>query len=63
MTVSGLHTFSFTPSTTTVGGTTFAQNEEYSGGVSFLMQPWLFGKAIKDQFEVFNADLKKKMET
>jgi len=62
MTVSGLHTFSFTPSNVTPGGTTFVHKEVYSGGISFLMQPWLLGNQIKCQFEKFNADLKKKVE-
>jgi len=62
MTVSGLHTFSFTPSSINEGGTTFVQQEVYSGGLYFLMQPWLLGKQIKAQFEKFNSDLKRKVE-
>ncbi|KAI9644091.1 hypothetical protein NHQ30_007443 [Ciborinia camelliae] len=56
MTVSGLHSFLIEPSKTKPGSTTFTQMEEYSGGVSFLMQPWLMGKSIKGQFEKYNAD-------
>ncbi|PQE12336.1 Polyketide cyclase dehydrase protein [Rutstroemia sp. NJR-2017a BVV2] len=62
MSVSGLHSFLFEPSTVTPGNTTFTQMEEYSGPISFLMQPWLMGRTIKGQFEKFNADLKAKCE-
>lgn len=60
--VAGLHTFEFNPSTTTPGGTTFIQKEEYSGLLAFLMTPSLLGKKIKGQFERFNADLKGRVE-
>ncbi|THV48222.1 hypothetical protein BGAL_0261g00120 [Botrytis galanthina] len=63
MTVSGLHSFLIEPSKSNPGGTIFTQMEEYSGGISFLMQPWLLGKPIKGQFEEFNTDLKKKCES
>jgi len=63
MTVSGLHSFTFEPSKSTSDGTTFIQQEEYSGGISFLMQPWLLGRAIKGQFGEFNEDLKKRAES
>jgi hypothetical protein len=62
-TVAGLHTFTFKPSATTEGGTTFSQIEQYSGGVSFLMQPWLLARPIKGQFEKFNRDLKARVES
>ncbi|PQE34041.1 Polyketide cyclase dehydrase protein [Rutstroemia sp. NJR-2017a WRK4] len=62
MSVSGLHSFLFEPSTVTPGNTTFTQMEEYSGPISFLMQPWLMGRTIKGQFEKFNADLKARCE-
>lgn len=31
--------------------------------LSFLMHPQLMGKSIKEQFDGFNADLKKKAES
>ncbi|ATZ56928.1 hypothetical protein BCIN_14g01350 [Botrytis cinerea B05.10] len=62
MTVSGLHSFLIEPSNSNPGGTTFTQVEEYSGGISFLMRPWLLGKPIKGQFEKYNTDLKKRCE-
>ncbi|CAD6442561.1 12bea38f-6b97-4f48-abdd-6a0ca8cc8466 [Sclerotinia trifoliorum] len=62
MIVSGLHSFLIEPSKSNPGGTTFTQTEVYSGGVSFLMQPWLMGKPIKGWFEKYNTDLKKKCE-
>ena len=47
----------------TVGGTTFQQNEEYSGLLSFVMNPSLPpGKKIKGQFEEFNQDIKVRAE-
>ncbi|TGO61114.1 hypothetical protein BOTNAR_0134g00120 [Botryotinia narcissicola] len=63
MTVAGLHSFLIEPSKSNPGGTIFTQTEEYSGGISFLMQPWLLGKPIKGQFEEFNTDMKKKCES
>ncbi|TGO34334.1 hypothetical protein BHYA_0202g00190 [Botrytis hyacinthi] len=63
MTVSGLHSFLIESSKSNPSGTTFTQMEVYSGGVSFLMQPWLIGKPIKGQFEKYNADLKKKCKS
>ncbi|TEY86635.1 hypothetical protein BOTCAL_0005g00570 [Botryotinia calthae] len=62
MTVSGLHSFLIEPSNSNPGSTTFTQMEEYSGGVSFLMQSWLLGIPIKGQFEKYNTDSKNRCE-
>ncbi|KAL8760884.1 MAG: hypothetical protein Q9184_002949 [Pyrenodesmia sp. 2 TL-2023] len=60
--VAGLHTFEYRPSTSTPGGTTFIQKEEYSGLLAFLMSPSLAGRKIMGQFEKFNTDLKMRVE-
>jgi hypothetical protein len=62
-TVWGIHSFIFEESKVTPGGTTFRQTEDLSGALSFLMHPALMGKGIKEKFEGFNADLKKKAES
>lgn len=62
-TVWGIHSFIFEESKVTPGRTTFRQTEDLSGALSFLMHPALMGKGIKEKFEGFNADLKKKAES
>ncbi|KAF4637090.1 hypothetical protein G7Y89_g996 [Cudoniella acicularis] len=62
MGITGLHSFLFEPSKVVKGGTTFTQKEEFSGAISFLMQPWLLGSKLNAGFQKFNADLKVRVE-
>ncbi|KAF2022350.1 hypothetical protein BU24DRAFT_363586 [Aaosphaeria arxii CBS 175.79] len=61
----GEHNFSYEPSKTTPGGTTFSQWEEFSGILSFLMGEGALAKwyGMREQsatgWEKFNQDLKK----
>jgi len=57
-----LHSFRFRPSKTTLGWTTFVQDEEYRGLLAFIMSPSLGGKKIQRQFEGFNKDIKARVE-
>ena len=59
----GFHAFRFEPSQTTPGGTTFVQNEELTGLLSFVMHPsGPVGKSLKGGYEQFNRDLKARVE-
>ncbi|KAF3904911.1 hypothetical protein ABW20_dc0108349 [Dactylellina cionopaga] len=64
-TFNGEHIFRFHPSTKTQGGTTFIQEEKFSGLLSFIIGPGIAGRGIGLRaktlkgFEVFNKDLKK----
>ena len=60
---SGAHSFLFQPSEKTPGHTTFVDNEDFSGLLSVLMLPSLMGGGTKANFEKFNEDLKKRVET
>ncbi|KAF2100883.1 hypothetical protein NA57DRAFT_54956 [Rhizodiscina lignyota] len=61
---SGEHTFRFTPSTTTPGGTTFYQEEKFTGALSFMMGDSFVARQIgfqaktKNGWERYNQDLK-----
>jgi hypothetical protein len=60
----GEHCFRFEPSTTTPGSTTLHQEEEFSGILGFMARPGFpFGKDTKKAFEVFNADIKARVES
>ncbi|PSN59992.1 hypothetical protein BS50DRAFT_579511 [Corynespora cassiicola Philippines] len=62
---SGEHIFRFDPSTKTPGGTTFVQEEKFTGALQFLMGDNFFERSVglkeKTQkgFEQFNRDLKR----
>ena len=58
----GDHAFRWEPSKTSPGGTTFVNEENFSGLMSFLMMP-MFGYGPTKNFEAFNEDLKKKVES
>ncbi|KAH7401136.1 hypothetical protein DE146DRAFT_655063 [Phaeosphaeria sp. MPI-PUGE-AT-0046c] len=67
---SGAHTFHFTPSTKTPGGTTFVQEETFTGALSWLMggsfvakQLGDMGKKTEKNWEGYNKDFKKWCET
>ena len=60
---SGTHSFLFQPSKETPGHTTFVDNEDFSGLLSFLMLSPLMGAGTKANFEKFNEDLKKRVES
>ncbi|TVY15999.1 hypothetical protein LARI1_G005719 [Lachnellula arida] len=59
--ISGLHIFSFEPSRVAVGGTTFVQQEQFSGAMAFLMR--VLGWSMPGKFDGFNGDLKKRVES
>ncbi|RMJ10072.1 hypothetical protein CDV36_010283 [Fusarium kuroshium] len=60
---SGKHEFTWQPSSKTPGGTTFRQKEDFTGLLAFLMAPGRsFSKKSLDNWESFNADLKKEVE-
>ncbi|KAF2660417.1 hypothetical protein K491DRAFT_589303 [Lophiostoma macrostomum CBS 122681] len=60
----GEHIFTFEPSKTTPGGTTFSQEETFSGMLSFMMGEGFLGNQLgmkektKTGWEKYNADLK-----
>lgn len=61
----GVHSFSFEPSKTTPGGTTFTNSEEFTGPMSFTMlkmKPF-FGQQTETNFEKVCHDLKKRVES
>jgi hypothetical protein len=61
----GEHSFTFEPSKTTPGGTTFTQKEEFTGGFSFVMGEGFLAKKIgmpektRRGWQKYNQDLKK----
>jgi hypothetical protein len=61
---SGDHSFHFEPSSETQGGTTFVQQEQFTGLLSFLMGEGLLARSVgaaektKRGFEGYNKDLK-----
>ena len=59
---SGAHHFKFEPSEKTPGSTTFRQGENFTGALSFLMN-FSFGANTGANFEKFNEDLKKRVES
>lgn len=60
----GLHSFKFMPSEKEEGYTTFANCEEFSGLLSFLVgENWSMGKDTKSKFEEFNEELKRRVES
>ncbi|KAH8890623.1 hypothetical protein GQ53DRAFT_650031 [Thozetella sp. PMI_491] len=61
--LAGKHFFHFTPSEEHPGGTTFIQTEEFRGFIPWLMKPiWNEKKATSDNWDAFNAALKKAAE-
>lgn len=58
----GAHYFIFDPSETTPGSTTFKQGENFTGAASILMN-FSMGKNTGVNFEKFNEDLKKRVES
>jgi len=64
-TFNGEHIFRFEPSTKTQGGTTFVQEEKFTGLLSFLMSDGFIARSVglkessKKGFEGYNEDLKK----
>jgi hypothetical protein len=66
---SGDHSFHFEPSEITPGGTTFVQNENFSGLIGGIIGENIIGNAIglraktKAGFEGFNEDFKKWVES
>jgi hypothetical protein len=64
----GDHGFHFAPSTISPGGTTFTQEEAFSGALGFLMGDnvvgrWCgFGSKTEGNWDEFNRDLKKACE-
>ena len=60
----GVHVFRFEASTRTAGGTTFAQEESFTGVMSFMMRPGMpGGRMTKGYFDGFSADLKRRVES
>ncbi|OJJ74476.1 hypothetical protein ASPBRDRAFT_27504 [Aspergillus brasiliensis CBS 101740] len=59
--IAGLHSFHMEPSDNG-SSTIFKQTEEFSGPISFLMNPSLLGKKMLGQFDQFNKDLKARAE-
>jgi hypothetical protein len=60
----GKHTFSFEPSTTTPGGTTFVQDEEFTGILSILFcEGSAMRKKTQSNFETYNSDIKARVES
>ncbi|KAF5667043.1 hypothetical protein FHETE_5744 [Fusarium heterosporum] len=61
--LTGEHEFSWRPSTTTQGGTTFRQRENWRGLVASLWRPGrIMGKKTRKNFESFNAEVKEEAE-
>ncbi|KAM0338174.1 hypothetical protein ACHAPU_011424 [Fusarium lateritium] len=61
--LTGEHEFSWRPSTTTLGGTTFRQREKWRGLIAALWRPErIMGKKTRKTFESFNAEVKKEAE-
>ncbi|KAI5357880.1 putative polyketide cyclase/dehydrase, START-like domain superfamily [Septoria linicola] len=58
----GDHSFQFKKSETNEGGTTFVNEENFSGALSFLMLQWVMGASAKKSFEALNGDLKRRVE-
>lgn len=59
----GEHVFRFEPSETTPGGTTFVQEENFTGILSFMYASWSpMAKDTKKGFAGFNVDLKARCE-
>lgn len=64
----GTHSFHWTPSTTTPGGTTFTQEERFSGLLGGLYGDGAIAKSVgmkektRNGWEGFNADLKRAVE-
>jgi hypothetical protein len=58
----GDHSFRFQASESTAGGTTFVNEEEFSGVLSGLMGGWALGGSMRTAFEALNGDLKKRVE-
>ncbi|KAH7177020.1 hypothetical protein EDB81DRAFT_898625 [Dactylonectria macrodidyma] len=59
----GTHEFHFYPSSQHPGGTTFTQTENFSGLLAFVMGPgWSARKKTLENWNTFNADLKKEVE-
>ena len=60
----GEHIFRFEPSTKTLGGTTFVQEEKFTGILSWMMSEGFVARAIGSRekarrgFERYNRDLK-----
>ncbi|KAJ5131816.1 hypothetical protein N7448_005974 [Penicillium atrosanguineum] len=60
----GNHSFRFEPSATTPGGTTFTQQEEFTGYLSFIVGEGVIARSLgmrektEKGFEKFNKDLK-----
>lgn len=59
----GVHSFSFEPSKTTPGGTTFTNSEEFTGPFGFTMMKSFFGQKTETNFEKVCQDLKKRVES
>jgi hypothetical protein len=60
----GVHSFHFTPSTATPGGTTLVQDEAFTGVLAFLMKPnSSYGKSTMAAFNKLNEDLKSRVES
>lgn len=68
-TFNGDHAFHFTESKTTAGGTTFIQEEQFSGVLAFIIGDGTVGKMLgfrektREGFEGFNRDFKKWVES
>ncbi|RSL68049.1 hypothetical protein CEP54_002948 [Fusarium duplospermum] len=60
--VKGRHYFSFYPSKENPGGTTFIQSEDYSGGFVTLFGSWVKTDQPNENWNAFNAALKKEAE-
>jgi hypothetical protein len=58
--IAGLHSFGFKE--TESGGTIFAQSEDFSGLLAFLMSPSLLGRKMLGQYRKFNEELKARAE-
>ncbi|CAM1507765.1 Fc.00g046130.m01.CDS01 [Cosmosporella sp. VM-42] len=58
----GKHRFIFSPSEENPGGTTFIQREDFSGPVMIFFWPWRNKKWSMDNWDAFNAALKKQVE-
>ena len=68
-TFNGDHAFHFKPSTVTPGGTTFVQEEKFTGMLTFVMGENIVARGVgfrentEKGFKRFNADLKKWCES
>lgn len=61
---SGAHRFEFRPSTTTPGGTTLIQGENFRGLLAFLMKEgWSTTTQTKANFTGFNEKIKARAES